>query len=166
VDEAGEKERPIILHCSPSGAIERVMYAQLEKAARDMEQGRLPMIKTWLSPTQVRIIPVAERHQERAVEVAKELGFRTDIDDREETVGKKIRDAGREWIPYVVVIGDEELSSGQIAVTVRQESTPKSSAKAKMSIEDLRGRISAETEGKPWRRLPLPEKLSERPKFI
>jgi threonyl-tRNA synthetase len=166
VDEAGEKERPIILHCSPSGAIERVMYALLEKAARDMEQGRLPMIKTWLSPTQVRIIPVAERHQARAIEVAKDLGFRTDIDDRDETVGKKIRDAGREWIPYVVVIGDEELSSGQIAVTIRQESTPKSSAKAKMSIQDLKGRISAETEGKPWRRLPLPEKLSERPKFI
>jgi threonyl-tRNA synthetase len=166
VDEAGEKEWPIILHCSPSGAIERVMYALLEKAARDMEQGRLPMLKTWLSPTQVRIIPVAERHQARALEVAKELGFRTDIDDREETVGKKIRDAGREWIPYVVVIGDEELNTGQITVTIRQESTPKSSAKAKMSIEDLRRRISAEIEGMPWRRLSLPLKLSERPKFI
>lgn len=166
VDEAGEKKRPILLHCSPSGAIERVMYALLEKAARDMEQGRLPMLRTWLAPTQVRIIPVAERHQARAFEVAKELGLRTDIDDREETVGKKIRDAGREWIPYVVVIGDEELNSGQLTVTIRQESTPKSPAKAKMAVEDLRRRIQSETEGKPWRRLPLPVKLSERPKFI
>jgi len=66
----------------------------------------------------------------------------------------------------VVVIGDEELSSGQLTVTVRADSTPKSPAKTKMSVEDLRKRISSETAGKPWRRLPLPVKLSERPKFI
>jgi threonyl-tRNA synthetase len=166
VDEAGEKQRPILLHCSPSGAIERVMYALLEKAARLSEQGKLPMLQTWLSPTQVRIIPVSERHQDRAQAIAASLGFRTDIDDREETVGKKIRDAGREWIPYVVVIGDEELASGDLTVTVRSESTPKSPAKVKMTVEDLRVRLSAETAGKPWRRLPLAVKLSERPKFI
>ncbi len=166
IDEAGEKKQPILLHCSPSGAIERVMYALLEKAARETEEGKLPMLQTWLSPTQVRIIPVAERHQARAFEIAGELGLRTDIDDRDETVGKKIRDAGREWIPYVVVIGDDELSSGQLTVTVRADSTPKAPAKAKMSVEDLRTRISLETAGKPWRRLPLPVKLSERPKFI
>jgi len=166
VDEAGEKQRPILLHCSPSGAIERVMYAILEKAARLSEQGKLPMLETWLSPTQVRIIPVAERHQARALEIAEKLGFRTDIDDRDETVGKKIRDAGREWVPYVAVIGDEELASGSLTVTVRSDSTPKSPAKAKMSVDDLKKRISDETAGKPWRRLPLPMKLSERPKFI
>jgi threonyl-tRNA synthetase len=166
VDEDGEEKRPILLHCSPSGAIERVMYALLEKAARETESGKLPMLKTWLSPTQVRVIPVAERHQGRAMEVAKDLGLRTDIDDRDETVGKKIRDAGREWIPYVVVIGDEELASGSLTVTVRADSTPKSPSKAKMSIDDLKKRIQAETAGKPWRRLALPLKLSERPKFI
>lgn len=166
VDEAGERQSPILLHCSPSGAIERVMFALLEKAARLTEEGKLPMLQTWLSPTQVRIIPVAERHQARALEIASELGLRTDIDDRDETVGKKIRDAGREWIPYVVVIGDEELASGELTVTVRSESTPKSPAKVKMSAEDLRARISAETAGKPRRRLPLAMLLSERPKFI
>ncbi|MDD1731599.1 MAG: threonyl-tRNA synthetase [Methanosaeta sp. NSM2] len=166
VDEAGERQSPILLHCSPSGAIERVMFALLEKAARLTEEGKLPMLQTWLSPTQVRIIPVAERHQDRALQIASELGLRTDIDDRDETVGKKIRDAGREWIPYVVVIGDEELASGELTVTVRSESTPKSPAKVKMSAEDLRARISAETAGKPWRRLPLSMLLSERPKFI
>jgi threonyl-tRNA synthetase len=166
VDEAGERQRPILLHCSPSGAIERVMYALLEKAARLSEQGKLPMLETWLSPTQVRIIPVAERHQARAQQIASELGLRTDIDDRDETVGKKIRDAGREWIPYVAVIGDEELASGELTVTVRAESTPKSPAKVKMSPADLKARVSAETAGKPWRRLPLSMLLSERPKFI
>ena len=166
VDEAGEKKRPILLHCSPSGAIERVMYALLEKAAREAAEGRLPMLQTWLSPTQVRIIPVAQRHQARAFEIAGEIALRCDVDDREETVGKKIRDAGREWIPFVAVIGDDELASGLLTVTVRANSTPKSSAKAKMSVEDLRKRIFVETAGKPWRRLPLPMKLSERPKFI
>jgi len=166
IDEAGERQRPILLHCSPSGAIERDMYALLEKAARQSEQGKLPILQTWLSPTQVRIIPVAERHQARAQEIASELGFRTDIDDRDETVGKKIRDAGREWVPYVAVIGDEELASGQLSVTIRAESTPKSPAKAKMTVQDLRNRLTAETAGKPWRKLPLPVKLSERPKFI
>ncbi len=166
VDEAGEKKQPILLHCSPSGAIERVMYALLEKAARLSEEGSLPMLETWLSPTQVRIIPIAERHQARALQIASELGFRTDVDERDETVGKKIRDAGREWVPYVVVIGDEELASGQLTVTARSDSTPKAPSKAKMSIDDLKKRISAETAGKPWRRLPLPVKLSERPKFI
>jgi threonyl-tRNA synthetase len=166
IDEAGEKQRPILLHCSPSGAIERVMYALLEKAAREAEDGKLPMLQTWLSPTQVRIIPVAERHQARALEIAADLGLRCDVDDRDETVGKKIRDAGREWVPYVVVIGDEELASGQLTVTVRAQSTPKSAAKVGMSVEELRKRISSETAGKPWRRLPLPIKLSERPKFI
>jgi threonyl-tRNA synthetase len=166
IDEAGEKQRPILLHCSPSGAIERVMYALLEKAAREAEDGKLPMLQTWLSPTQVRIIPVAERHQARALEIAADLGFRCDVDDRDETVGKKIRDAGREWVPYVVVIGDEELASGRMTVTVRAQSTPKSAAKVGMSVEELRKRISAETAGKPWRRLPLPVRLSERPKFI
>jgi threonyl-tRNA synthetase len=142
------------------------MYALLEKAAREAESGKLPVLKTWLSPTQIRVIPVAERHQTRALEVVKSLGFRTDVDDRDETVSKKIRDAGREWIPYVVVIGDDELASGSLTVTVRADSTPKSPAKAKMSIDDLRKRVVAETTGKPWRRLPLAVKLSERPKFI
>jgi threonyl-tRNA synthetase len=166
IDEAGEKQRPILLHCSPSGAIERVMFALLEKAARLSEEGKLPMLQTWLSPTQIRVIPVAERHQARAFEIVEELGFRTDVDDRDETVGKKIRDAGREWIPYVAVIGDEELSSGQMTVTIRADSTPKNAAKSKMTVEYLRKRVSAETAGKPWRRLAMSVKLSERPKFI
>jgi threonyl-tRNA synthetase len=166
IDESGARRRPILLHCSPSGAIERVMYAILEKAARLSLQGKLPMLETWLSPTQVRIIPVAERHQERALALAGILGFRTDIDDRDETVGKKIRDAGREWVPYVAVIGDEELQSGQLAVTIRSESTPKSPAKKSMTVDELKERLTGETKGKPWRRLPLAMRLSERPRFI
>ena len=165
-DADGALRRPVILHCSPSGAIERLMFALLEKAHRISVEGKVPMLATWISPTQVRVIPVAERHLPRAEEVAGAIGFRTDVDDRDETVGKKIRDAGREWIPYVVVIGDSELESGKLAVTVRAESEPKRPQKVEMTIEELKARIGAETAGKPWKRLPLPVKLSERPRFI
>ena len=165
-DADGSLKRPIILHCSPSGAIERLMFALLEKAHRVSMEGKVPMLATWISPTQVRVIPVAERHLARSEEIVKELGFRTDIDDRDETVGKKIRDAGREWVPYVVVIGDSELESGKLAVTVRAESEPKKPKKVEMTVEDLKARLAAETAGKPTKRLPMPVKLSERPKFI
>jgi len=165
-DAAGALRRPVILHCSPSGAIERLMFALLEKAHRVSVEGKVPMLATWISPTQVRVIPVAERHLARALEVAEAIGFRTDVDDRDETVGKKIRDAGREWIPYVAVIGDQELESGKIAVTVRAESQPKKPYKVEMTPEELKVRIGSETAGKPWKRLPLPVKLSERPRFI
>ncbi len=142
------------------------MFALLEKAHRVSAEGKVPMLATWISPTQVRVIPVAERHLARALEVAGAIGFRTDVDDRDETVGKKIRDAGREWIPYVVVIGDQELESGKLAVTVRAESQPKKPYKVEMAPEELKARIGSETAGKPWKRLPLPVKLSERPRFI
>lgn len=165
-DADGSLKRPIILHCSPSGAIERLMFALLEKAHRVSQEGKVPMLATWISPTQVRVIPVAERHLARAEEVVGALGFRTDIDDRDETVGKKIRDAGREWVPYVVVIGDDELESGKLAVTVRAESEPKKPKKVEMTVEVLKARLAAETAGKPTKGLPLPVKLSERPRFI
>jgi len=73
VDERGEKRRPLILHCSVSGAIERCMYALLEKAYMMSKRGRLPMLPVWLSPTQVRIIPVSEKYLEHALKVAERI---------------------------------------------------------------------------------------------
>ncbi len=165
-DADGALRKPIILHCSPSGAIERLMYALLEKASMMSAGGLLPMLPTWLAPTQVRVVPVAERHLARAEEVVEGLGVRADIDDRDETVGRKIRDAGREWIPYVVVVGDEEMGSESLAVTVRAESAPKKPHRVKMTVEELKERVGQETAGKPRRRLPLPVMLSERPRFV
>jgi threonyl-tRNA synthetase len=166
IDQDGEAKRPIILHCSPSGAIERLMYAILEKKAIEAASGGLPTLPTWLSPTQVRLIPVAERHQAMAFELASKLPIRVDVDDREETVGKKIRDAGREWIPYVAVIGDEEMATGKLAVNIRKDSKPKEPAKAFMTADELKDIVQSETAGKPWRSLPLPVRMSERPKFV
>ncbi|MCX9082604.1 MAG: threonine--tRNA ligase [Candidatus Methanoperedens sp.] len=166
IDSTGAEKRPFILHCSPSGAIERCIYALLEKANMNSEKGIVPMFPVWLSPTQARVIPVAEKHMEYAEKVAGELNCRVDIDDREETVGKKIRDAGKDWIPYVAVVGDEELNSGNVTVTVRSESRPNKPLNVKMSIAELKERISKEISGFPFKRHPLAVKLTARPKFV
>lgn len=166
IDSDGKEKRPFILHCSPSGAIERCIYALLEKAHMNSEKGKVPMFPVWLSPTQVRVIPVTDKHMEYAEKVAGELNYRVDIDDREETVGKKIRDAGKEWIPYVAVVGDEEVSGGNITVTVRGESQPNKPANVKMTVAELNERISNECSGFPFKGLPLAVRLSARPKFV
>ncbi len=161
VDENGKEKTPLILHCSPSGAIERCMYALLEKAQMNAEKGIAPMLPVWLSPTQIRIIPVSEKHMEYAEAIAIKLYGRVDIDDREETVSKKIRDAGREWIPYIIVVGDEEVENKNITVTIRKESK-----KLKMDVNELNELIQKEISGYPFKALPLPQKLSLRPKFV
>ncbi|HDM60045.1 MAG TPA: threonine--tRNA ligase, partial [Archaeoglobus veneficus] len=115
VNEKGEKVYPLILHCSASGAIERCMYALLEKAYMEKEKGKLPMLPVWLSPTQVRIIPVSERYLDYALDVASKMkDVRVDVDDRDETLGKKIRDASTEWIPYIAVVGEVEEKEGNL----------------------------------------------------
>ena len=168
IDEKGEEKTPLILHCSLSGAIERCMYALLEKAHMQIEKGILPMLPVWLSPTQVRIIPVSENYLDKAIEVAETIrskNIRVDVDDRDETLAKKIRDAGREWIPYVAVIGEEEVQGGFLTVTIRAESTLKQQKRVKMSVEELVERIKKECKGKPFKPLPLPMLLSKRPNF-
>ncbi|NOY11987.1 MAG: threonine--tRNA ligase [Archaeoglobi archaeon] len=166
VDSDGKEKHPLILHCSASGAIERVMYALLEKEHMRAERGELPMLPVWLSPTQVRIIPIAERHLEKAMEVAEVLRanrVRADVDDREETTGKKVRDAATQWIPYIVVIGDRELESGKLSVTVRKGSTKEKQKKVEMTVDELIEEIRRECEGKPYKPLPMPVLLSRRP---
>jgi threonyl-tRNA synthetase len=163
IDARGKKKSPIILHCSPSGAIERCMYSLLEKAYLEKEGGFLPMLPLWLSPTQLRILPVAERHLEYIEEILPLLtGIRVDVDDREETVSKKIRDAGREWIPYVAVVGDKEAEQKTLSVTIRG-----SKQKVKgMSALALKEQIEAGLKDKSFIKSPLPYRLSERAKFV
>jgi len=166
VDTDGVAKRPVILHCSPSGAIERCIYGLLEKEAMRSENGSVPMLPVWLSPTQVRVIPISEKHMKFAEQVADQLGCRVDIDDREDTVGKKVREAAREWIPYVVVVGDKEVETGNINVTIRAESQPEKPKKVEMTTAQLNDRIISETEGMPYKGLPLAKMLSARPKFL
>jgi threonyl-tRNA synthetase len=107
VDEKGERSHPLILHCSPSGAIERCVYAMLEKAYRDQQKGTVPILPLWLSPIQVRVIPVSDRFIENAEKIADEIErhrIRVDLDDRPLTIQKKVREAETEWINYVLVL--------------------------------------------------------------
>ena len=165
-DSDGEIKRPTVLHCSPSGAIERCIYGLLEKAAENTAAGKIAELPTWLSPTQVRVIPVSEKHTEVAEKVASELKFRVDYDDRELTLGKKIREAGTEWIPYTVVIGDKEAETGKLTVNVRSKSEPNKPFQQEMTVEELNKTIADEIEGMPYRGLALPKYLSKRAKFV
>ncbi|MGC8812330.1 MAG: threonine--tRNA ligase, partial [Candidatus Aenigmatarchaeota archaeon] len=104
IDKNGKKRHPIILHCSPSGAIERCIYALLEKAYSDQQSGKIPKLPLWLSPTQVRLVPVSNKFLKEAEKIANALEkncIRVDVDDREETVSKKIREAEVEWVPII-----------------------------------------------------------------
>lgn len=165
VDSDGSRKTPLILHCSASGAIERVMYALLEKAKFMLDAKRLPMLPVWLSPTQVRIIPVSEKYLEEAKKIADLIQARVDVDDRNETLNKKIRDANTEWIPYIVVLGEKELKEGKLTVTVRGESTLEKQKRIQVTVEELNEILRKENEGKPFLPLPMPKLLSMRPSF-
>lgn len=162
INESDDELNPIIIHCSPTGSIERVICSLLEKTAVEINE-KPPMLPTWLSPTQVRFLPIAERHIEYAMELAQDLkenGIRVDVDDRTDTVGKKIRNAGKEWVPYVVVIGDKEVESKELVVNIRS-----TNEKVSMTITDLIEKIGSETVKMPFRDLPLPLKVSKRINF-
>ncbi|WP_455645671.1 threonine--tRNA ligase [Methanosphaera sp.] len=161
LDENEEQQYPTILHCSPTGSIERVICSLLEKTSTD--KGNKPSLPLWLTPTQVRIIPVTDNHEEYAETVYQQLkdaNIRVDIDESAERVGKKIRNAGKEWIPYTIVVGDNEVESNTITVNRRVDDS-----KEEISIEDLADEIHTLTKGMPFRQLPLPYKVSKRVKF-
>lgn len=161
VDNDGKKKHPIILHCSPSGAIERVFYALLEKAALDQHTGKTPMLPVWLAPTQIRIIPVSiEKHlnySEKLLHEFENENIRVDIDDTSETISKRIRNAEQEWIPYIVVVGDNEVESEKLMTRIRGEKDQKTFHK-----QDLIRLIKEKTKGLPYKQLPLPKYLSKR----
>jgi len=160
-DEDGKKRHPLILHLSPSGAVERVIYALLEKAAAAAKAGKPAMLPLWLSPTQVRIVPVSEDQLEYAKALLPRLeGIRADLDDSSDTLGKKIRNAEKEWVPYIVVIGKKEIEGDTLNVRVRA-----TKEQTEMAVDALRHRIVTETRGRPFRPIAEPAFLSERPIF-
>ncbi len=155
----GKKHHPLILHQSPSGAIERLFYAILEKQAIRMSQGEKAKFPFWLSPTQIRLIPVSIEFISDCKSLATLLKARVDIDDRDEKVARKIRDAEREWIPMIIVFGAKEKESAKLPVRLR------SGEIKKFSIDELRGEIETRLEGYPFESLTLPSTLSKRPIF-
>lgn len=163
--EDGLEIYPPILHCSPTGSIERVICALLENAAIQ----DVPSFPTWLAPTQIRVVPVAERHICFAEEICNRLtaaGIRTDVDDRDESVGKKIRSAGMDWVPYVAVIGDQEAETGRLTVTIRRLSEKRKPYREVMNEEELIKAVKIEIEGMPYRPIYTSRYLSTKPRFI
>jgi threonyl-tRNA synthetase len=164
VDEDNTKKFPIILHNSPSGAIERVIYALLEKAARYSKLGKVPFLPLWLTHTQVRLIPVSSTHidfcEQLFIELTKNQ-IRADIDDRDESVGKKIRDSETEWIYYSLVIGDNEVKSNQLVLRDRVNKS-----QHHVSLEEIIKMIESQIVDKPYLPLNLPSHLSRRPKIM
>ena len=161
VDENNKTINPIILHNSPSGAIESVIYALLEKCAKDAKEGRKPMFPLWLAPTQVRIIPLKDEFMEFSQNLFDKLTektIRVDIDDRNESIGKRIRESEKEWIRYVLVIGDKEVNSENLSVRDRTQSDVRD-----ISFDDFINEIQTQNQGKPNSTLNLPPLLSKRP---
>lgn len=162
VDQQGQRQTPLILHASLSGSIDRNMYALLETEARKMAAGGKAQLPFWLAPTQVRFLAVSDQYVPACLDFVKRLaavGIRADVDDRDQGVGRKIRDAEKEWVPLTVVYGEKEAASGMLPVRARAgESTDMKLAELEDHARHLQG-------GRPTTQLPIPVRMSMRPIF-
>ena len=134
----GAEHRPVMIHRTIYGAMERFIGILIEEYA-----GAFP---AWMAPVQVRIVPIADRHQSGAAAVTEQLraaGLRVEVDTRNEKVGFKIRSGEMEKLPYMVVVGDRELESGQLAVRKRGQGDL-----GKMTMADFVAMVQAEVASK------------------
>ena len=164
IDEDGTVKYPIILHNSPTGGIERIFWGLIESAIRNKDK-IVPGFKTWISPIQVRILTISDQQNEYAEKILQILtkeSYRVDFDDRNETIGKKIRQAEVEWIPYVVIIGDKEQENQEISIRKRligeafgpKKRTSKQYNNVKLS--KLLDFLEKDTQNYPKYKLPVP----------
>jgi len=160
VDDKGNKQYPLLLHASISGSIDRVLYAMLEAQALRMKKGKKAQFPFWLAPVQLRIIPVSEKFDQNCKDVFTKIPYRIDYDDRDISMGRKIREAEKEWVPYILVLGAKEAADGHLSVRTRD------GAQRKMAISELLAEIESRMTGKPFLDLPLPKYVSRRPIFI
>lgn len=169
-DTNGEQKHPLILHCSPSGAIERVMYALLEKQAIRMSKGKKALLPLWLSPTQIRFIPISDdfvsdcKTYVQALQDHSDMELiRADIDDRDESVSRRIRDAEKEWIPITIVVGEKEKTAGRFKPRFRSSEIGDNDKV--YAIEELANIVDKFGKHLPTEPLPLAMLLSKRPRF-
>jgi len=163
-DENNKPQNPIILHNSPSGAVERIIYALLEKAAADIKKGKKPEFPLWLAPTQVRIISVKPEFFNYCEGLADKISssdIRVDIDERNESVGKRIRDAEIEWIRYTLVVGEKEINSEKLNVRDR-----KTGEVRELVFDEFISEVKNETKNKPFLPLNMTRRLSLRPQIM
>jgi threonyl-tRNA synthetase len=134
INEKGEKERIVMIHCAIMGSIERFSAVLIEHTG-----GNFPL---WLSPVQIAIIPVAEVHNAYAEDIyaqLKALGIRADLDTSSESMGKKIRNAKKEKLPYFIVIGDQEVSQSTVTLQAREAESGST-----MSVQELIAHLQEE----------------------
>ena len=138
IDKDGQKKMPYIIHRTSLGCFERTLAYMLEHFA-----GAMPL---WIAPEQVKIIPIADRHMDFANEVREALtnvGIRCTIDDRAEKMGKKIREATLDKIPYMLTIGDNEVEDKTVNVRTR-----KGENCGNLSVSDLIAKLMEEVSTK------------------
>ncbi len=134
VGSDGQKHRPVMIHRAPFGSLERFVAVLLEHTG-----GKLPL---WLTPEQVIVLPVSEKFADYAKKVCDLMNnsdIRASIDDRNETIGKRIRENELKRVPYIVVVGEKEMSEG--AVAVRRQGGQDEGA---MPVEKFIGKVQAE----------------------
>jgi threonyl-tRNA synthetase len=160
----------VIIHASSFGSVERAIAAMLENAAGRISEGRPPMLPDWLSPEQIRIIPVdVEKHLEQSIRVAERLekeGARVSVDDRSLTVSKRVAEAKTHWIPFILVYGDKEVQSNTLRIVVREESTLEKDRVEEMSLEEFAKYFRKRIESMPTRPLYVPREFSRRVIFV
>lgn len=160
IDQDNKPKYPLLLHASISGSIDRNLYALLEQQARKIKKGETPKLPYWLCPSQVRLIPVADRHLPRCLEIVSQMRARVEVDDRNETVASKIREAEVNWVPFVGVVGDKELKSGMITIRERGIFGQK-----EIKEPDFLQRLNQLQGDKPFEPLSWPHLLSKQPRF-
>ncbi len=111
IDKDGKEKTPVMIHRAILGSVERFIAILVESSG-----GAFP---TWLAPVQAKVLPISDKHLEYAKDVVKKLkddGVRIEIDERTESIGKKIREAEMQKIPYMLVVGDKEVAANEVAV--------------------------------------------------
>jgi len=160
IDRNGKPQHPLLLHTSISGSIDRNLYALLEQAARKAQKRETPRFPYWLSPVQVRLIPIADRYLARCKEIVFQLKARVEIDDRSETTSRKIRDAEINWVPFIGVIGDREVKTNTISIRERSSKEQKV-----VEITKFQERLKQLQGDKPFEPINWPIFLSKQPRF-
>lgn len=163
VDQNGAKQYPPIIHTALIGTVERYIYTILDTCAKMEQQGKKPQLPLWLAPSQVRIIPVTREFLPYADQLAERLNqsrTRTDIDDSDETVEKRVRDAEMLWIPYIIVVGGREKGADKLPVRVRGKGDQR-----RMTVDELASEIREKTADYPFRALTVPLHVSTRPAY-
>ena len=162
-DEKGQKQFPVIIHTAVLGGLERYLFTLLDSAIRMEKNGRKPMLPIWISPIQARVIPVGQQFMEEAkklVERLQDSGMRADLDERDDTVQSRVREAELSWVPYILIYGGKEVKSDKLSVRSREDGKDHM-----MSLEELVNLVRSKTAGYPYRELNLPKLLSQRPGY-